>query len=53
MEVDPTVVPELLEESLADRGIAGSNVVPVAKGMPRSRLDHISRSELKVKGEKA
>ena len=53
VEVDPTVAPELLDESLADRGIAGSNVVPVAKEMPRSRVDHISRSELKIKGEKA
>ena len=40
---------ELLDESLVDRGSAGSNVVPVGKETPRCRLEHILRSELKEK----
>ena len=47
VEVDPTVALDLLDENLVDRGSAGSNVVPVDKGMPRSRLDYFLRSELK------
>ena len=49
MEVDPTVVLVLLDESLVDRGSAGSNVLPVDKEMPRSCVDYILRSELKEK----
>ena len=41
VEVDPAVVLGLLDESLADRGSAGSNVVPVDKEMPRSGVDYI------------
>ena len=46
VEVDPTVALDLLDENLVDRGSAGSNVVPVDKEMPRSRVDYFLRSEL-------
>ena len=49
VEVDPTVVLELLDEGLVDHGSAGSNVVPVDIEMPRSRVDYILRSGLKEK----
>ena len=49
VEVDPTVVFELLDENLVDRGSAGSNVVPVDRGMPISYVGDILRSELKEK----
>ena len=47
--VDPTVVLELLEEKLVDRGSTGSNVVAVDGEMPRSRSDDILRSKLQKK----
>ena len=50
VEADPTVVLELLDESLVDRGSAGSNVVPLDKEMPKNCVDSILRSELKEKG---
>ena len=46
VEVDLTVVLELLDETLVDRGSTGSNVVAVDKELPRSRVDDILRSEL-------
>ena len=49
VEVDPTVVHELLDESVVDRGSKGNNVVPVGKEMPRSCADDFLRSELKEK----
>ena len=49
VEVDPTVVLELLDENWVDRGRTGSNVVPVDTELPRSHVDDISRSELKEK----
>ena len=49
MEVDPTMVLELLDESLVDRGSAGSNVVPVDKEIPKICVDYILRSELRKK----
>ena len=49
-EVDPTVVLELLDESLVERGNAWSNVLPHDEDMPRSRVDNnILRSELNEK----
>ena len=50
VEVDPTVVFELLDENLVDQGSAGSNVVAVDKEMPRSCVDDILGSELQKKG---
>ena len=47
VEVDLTVVLELLYETLAARGSAGSNVVRVGEEIPKSRVNHILRSELK------
>ena len=41
MEVHPTVMLELLDENLVNRGSAGRNVVPADKEMPRSRVDDI------------
>ena len=38
VEVDPTVVLELLDENLINRGSTGSDVVAVDEEMPRSRL---------------
>ena len=49
MEVDPTVMLKLLDESLVDRGSVGSNVVPVDKEMLEKPVDYILRSELKEK----
>ena len=49
MEVDTTLVLELLVDSLVESGIAGSNVVPVDKKMPANCVDCILRSELKEK----
>ena len=49
MEVDPTVVLGLLDDSLVDRGNTGSNVVPVDKEMPKSRVNYIRRSGLNEK----
>ena len=49
LEVDPTVVLELLDENLVDRGSTASNVVPVDEEMPRSHVDDILRSGLKEK----
>ena len=49
VEVDLTVVLELLDESLEDRGSTGSNVVAVDEEMPRSRVDDILLSELQEK----
>ena len=49
MEVDPTVVLDLLDESSVDRDSTWSNMVPVDKEMPMSDVDYILRSELKEK----
>ena len=49
VEVDLTVVLELLDENLVDRGSTGSNVVTVDHEMPRSRADDILGSELQEK----
>ena len=49
LRVAPIVVLELLDESLVERGSAGSDVVPIDKEMPRSRVDHILRSKVKEK----
>ena len=49
VEVDPTVVLELLDENLVDRGSTGSNVVAVDEVMPRSRVDDILLPELQEK----
>ena len=49
VEVDPTVVLALLDESLVDPGSTRSNVVPVDKEMPKSCMDYNLRSELKEK----
>ena len=46
VEGDPTVVLELLDESLVDGGSAGSYVIPVDKELPWSRVDYVLRSEL-------
>ena len=46
VEVDSSVVLELLDENLKDRGSTGSNVVAFDKEMPKSRVDDYSRSEL-------
>ena len=47
--MDPTVVLELLDGNLANRGSTGSDVVAVDEEMPRSRVDDILRSELQEK----
>ena len=49
VEVDPTVVLEMLAENLANRGSTRSNMVAVDEQMPRSRVDDIFRSGLQVK----
>ena len=49
VEVDPTVVLELLDGTLVDHGNTGSNVVPVNNERRRSHVDDILRSELKEK----
>ena len=49
MEVDPSVLLELLDDSLVERGDERSNVVSVDKEMHRSRVDYILCSELKKK----
>ena len=49
VEVGPTVVIELLDENLVDRGSMRSNVVAVDEEMPKSRVDEILHSELQVK----
>ena len=49
VEVDPTVVLELLHENLVDRGGTGSNVVAAVNEMPKSHVDDILRSELQEK----
>ena len=49
LEVDPSMVFELLDESLDERGNARSNVVPDDKEITRSSVDQILRSELKEK----
>ena len=49
MEVGPSVVLELLDENLVDRGSMGRNVVPVDKELLRSCVGDILRSELKEK----
>ena len=49
VEVDPTVVLELLDGNLTNHGSTGSDVVAVDEGMPRSRVDDISRSGLQEK----
>ena len=49
LEVDPTVVLELLDENLVDRGSTGSKAVEVDEEMPRSRVDDILRSMLQEK----
>ena len=49
MEVGPTVVLELLVESVVGPGSTGSRVVLVDKEMPRIGVVYILRSELKEK----
>ena len=49
MEVDPTVVLELLDKILVDRDNTGINVVPVDKEIPRSGVVYILCSRLKEK----
>ena len=49
VEVDPTIVLELLDENLVDRGSTGSNVVPVDKEKPRNCGNDILRSDVKEK----
>ena len=49
VEVDPAGVLELLDANLMDRGTTGSGVVTVDDEIPRSRVDDISRSELREK----
>ena len=49
VEVDSTVVLELLDESVVYRGSTGSNLVPLGKEMPKSSVDYILRAELKKK----
>ena len=49
MEVDPAGVLEMLDSNSMDRGNAGSGVVTVDDEIPRSRVDHILRSELRGK----
>ena len=49
LEVDPAGVLELLDANLMDRGNTGSRVVTVDDEVPRSRVDDISRSELREK----
>ena len=49
VEVDPTVVLELLDENLAHRGSTGSDVVAVDEELPRSRADDNLRSGLQEK----
>ena len=49
VEVDPAGVLELLDANLMDRGITGSGVVTVDDEILRSRVDDISRSELRKK----
>ena len=41
VEVDPTVVLELLDEELVDRSCTGSNVVAIDEEVPRSWVDDI------------
>ena len=45
VEVDPTVVLELLDENLVDRGSTGKNVVAVDEEFPMSCVDDILLSE--------
>ena len=47
--VDPTVVLELLDENLANRGSTGSDVVAIDEEMPRSQVDDILCSGLQEK----
>ena len=49
VEVDPTVVLELLDENLANCGSTGSDVVAVDEEMPRSWEEDILRSGLQEK----
>ena len=49
VEVDLSVVLELLYENLVDRGGTGSNVVPADKEKRRNHVDNILRSDLKEK----
>ena len=49
VEVDPTVVLELLAENLVDCGSTGSNVVAVDDELLRNRVEDILRSELQKK----
>ena len=49
VEVDPTVMLELFDENLFDRGSTGRNVVAVDEGMPKSRVEDILHSELQEK----
>ena len=49
VEVDPTVMFELLDENFVDRGSAGSDVVAVDEKMPKSRVDDILLSQLQEK----
>ena len=49
VEVDPTGVLDLLDANLMDRGNPGNGVVTVDDEIPRSRVDDISRSELREK----
>ena len=50
MKVDPTVVLELLDDSLRERDNARSNVVPDDKEMPKSRVYYFLFSDLKKRG---
>ena len=49
VEVDPTVVLELLDENLANCGSTGRDVVAVDEEMPKSLMDDILRSGLQEK----
>ena len=49
VEVDPTVVLELLDECLVHHDNTGSNVVAIDKEMSKSPVDYILCSELQEK----
>ena len=49
VEVEPTVVLELLDENLVDRGGTVGNVIAVDEEMPRNRVEDISRSQRQEK----